>query len=241
MFGASPSVAGSWVVQNKGGGFSISTHDAEKRDHCYKKSGAKPSPPSPPPTPPPPPPPPSPAPPTPPTPPPPAGETRFPQLQDMFVVRSCDNSPRQAWLHSNPGLWPNGSFHPELPNIHGAGNSSSLCVSTRGGLPGFWAEISPCQTTFKTRYWGNNLVTSNTLHFNASTHELWTNVTLEGSLGNTSGRACLRAGLPVPAGVDWSWNETVSMWWCDGSPESRWQVSGNTFAGTVTSMAPEGG
>ena len=73
-------------------------------------------------------------------------------MQDMFAVRKCSGTPRQAWVHSKPGLWPSGSFGAAAPNIHGVGNSTGLCVSGRGGLPGFWAEVGPCQTTFKTKY-----------------------------------------------------------------------------------------
>ena len=28
----------------------------------------------------------------------------------MFAVRKCSGTPRQAWVHSKPGLWPSGSF-----------------------------------------------------------------------------------------------------------------------------------
>ena len=87
------------------------------------------------------------------------------------------------------------------------------------------------------RYWGNNPVTSNTFNFEPDTGELWINVTSHGSLTNTSGRACLRAGLPVPAAVDWSRNATVAMWWCDGTPEARWKVQGSS----IVSMAAGGG
>ena len=225
-----PSGSGTWRVYQAGASLAITGHDGETRDTCYKKTGT-PSPPPAPPAPPPAPPPPA------PSPAPPAGP-RYPQAQDMFGVRECVlGNPSQAWVYSAPGLWPNGSFNAHLPNIHSTGNSSIFCVSARGGLPGFWAEVTPCQTTFKTRYWGNNPVASNTLRFNAATGEIWTNVSAHGSLSNMSGRACLRAGLPVPAGVDWSRNTTVSMWWCDGAPESKWKV----LAESIVSMAPGGG
>jgi hypothetical protein len=45
---------GHWIVQHSGSGRSISGHDSETRDHCYKKSARPPPPPPPPPRPPPP-------------------------------------------------------------------------------------------------------------------------------------------------------------------------------------------
>jgi hypothetical protein len=116
------------------------------------------------------------------------------------------------------------------PSVSDTGCQNLHCTDRLRACVALWCGA-------ETRFWENNPVTSNTFRYDARTKQLWTNVSVLGSLSNTSGRACLRAGLPVRAGVDWSWNQTVSMWWCDESPESQWHIT----SAAVVSLAPGGG
>jgi hypothetical protein len=107
-------------------------------------------------------------------------------------------------------------------------NASGLCLDASGGFPGWAARVMPCATSQMPWFWGNNPTTSATWRVVAD-GTLRTNISKAGSPINASGEACLFSSVPGDVSGNWWTSGQVGMWWCDGSPESKWTLAGGTL------------
>lgn len=150
------------------------------------------------------------------------------QAGDSIVMAKCKSSAEdplglQEWgACTGTTCYVKGSFDSsERTAIRNA--ATGLCLDAAGGFPGWAARVMPCETTYEPAYWGNNPITSATWQLLAD-GTLRTNISRAGS-PNASGEACLFSSVPVADGNDWWTAGKVGMWWCDGSPESKWKFA----------------
>jgi hypothetical protein len=107
-------------------------------------------------------------------------------------------------------------------------HASGLCLDAAGGAPGWATRVMPCATSQLPWFWGNNPTTSATWRVMGD-GTLRTNISRAGSPINASGEACLFSSVPGDVSKNWWTSGQVGMWWCDGSPESKWKLAGGTL------------
>jgi hypothetical protein len=196
---------------------------------------------------------PSPSPPGPHPSPPPPDLSSPPANGDAVTTTTCTTDVvhgalRQQWAPcTGASCWPDGSpdaarrtniFNnasgPGFAYKHGIGSTTGrLCLDSLGGAPGWAVRVWWCMTSNfnASAVWNpggrfnrnQNMVTSSTwkLHSDGT---LRTNISRVGSPTNASGEACLFAKMPS-ASADWAHSSSAVMWWCNGDPLSRWNLT----------------
>ena len=146
----------------------------------------------------------------------------------LLAVDSSEPSPATSWVAcTGEDCFAEGSYGAtEMTAIKN--NASGLCLDAAGGFPGWGARVMPCVTSQLPWFWGNNPTTGATWRV-MSDGTLRTNISKAGSPINASGEACLFSSVPGNVSGNWWTSGQVGMWWCDGSPESKWKLTGGTL------------